>query len=408
MFRTECICCRSTEVVEIVNLGMHPLADTFVPAERLDQSDHVYPLICDFCPRCRQVQLRTVTDPDERYVHYDYSYTSSNSQTSRNHWTDYAKNVANFCGTATGSTVVEIGSNDGFLLDQLQKAGFQVLGVDPSPAMAELARERGIATDVKLFSLECAEAIRSRLAEKPALIIGNNVFNHANDPIDFARGIKSLLAKDGTFVFELPYWLRSVSQRKFDQIYHEHVSYFTVSYARNLFAEVGMQLVHAEEVDYHGGSIRVFVRHDADSRTDGTVNELIGREERAGLFRPETYRLFMKDIFAARNSFLSDLYRMKSAGEAVVCVGAAAKGNTFLNFYNLDHTVVDYVTDSSPSKIGKFTPNTRIPIQNDDVLRKYDAVNVILLSWNLAPVLEKKLRELNARINLLNPYADEA
>jgi hypothetical protein len=204
-------------------------------------------------------------------------------------------------------------------------------------------------------------------------------------------------------VFELPYWLCSVGQEKFDQIYHEHVSYFTVSYARNLFRQVGMTVVRAEEVDYHGGSIRVFVRHDGVQAADASVDELVSREQKAGLFSEATYAAFMARILDTRNRFLSKLYGLKAAGDAIVCAGAAAKGNTFLNFYNLDSTVIDWVTDASPSKIGKYTPRTRIPIESDGVLASYQKVYVIILSWNIAQAIQEKLARINPRVLLLNP-----
>ena len=380
------------------------MADTFVPADHLDGGDSAYPLICDICVKCRQIQLRTVTDPEERYVKVEYSYTSSNSSTSRAHWTEYAQSVTARCAIPAGSTIVEIGSNDGFLLGQFRNLGFQAQGVEPSPAMAEIARAQGISTEIDFFTLACSEKLIRQLPGKISLIAANNVFNHANDPLDFVLGIKNLLAAEGTFVFELPYWLCSIEQGKFDQIYHEHVSYFTVSYAVNLFKQVGMHVVCAEEVDYHGGSIRVFVRHQADAVADPSVAIFVAREEKAGLFSLDTYREFTARILLTRNRFLAKLYALKVAGNSIVCVGAAAKGNTFLNFYNLDASIIDYVTDSAISKIGKYTPRTRIPIQDDQVLAAYQHVYVIILSWNLAQVLERKLRQINPHAHLLNPY----
>jgi SAM-dependent methyltransferase len=404
MFRKSCLCCGANDLAEIINLGMHPMADTFVPANSQDIGDKVYPLICDFCSNCYQIQLRTVTDPEERYVKVEYSYTSSNSNISRTHWIEYAQSVISYCAVPIGSTVVEIGSNDGFLLSQFRNLGFEPQGVEPSPAMAQMARAEGIATENDFFTFLCSEKLIQKLSDKPSLIVANNVFNHTNDPLDFVKGIKNLLGKSGTFVFELPYWLCSVEQGKFDQIYHEHVSYFTVSYAINLFKKVDMHVTRAEEIDYHGGSIRVFVRHQPNSQPDESIQSFIAREKKAGLFSLDTYRDFNKRILLARDKFLAKLYTLKVNGKSVVCVGAAAKGNTFLNFYNLDALVIDYVTDSSPSKIGKYTPRTRILIQNDQVLESYQDVYVIILSWNLAAILEKKLREINPQVQLLNPF----
>ncbi|MBX7134669.1 MAG: class I SAM-dependent methyltransferase [Fimbriimonadaceae bacterium] len=408
MFRTRCLSCDSPFLHEIVNLGMHPMADTFIPKTRLDSGDRLYPLICDLCERCGQVQLRTVTDPVERYAEYDYSYTSSNSRTSRNHWTVYATAVAGMIGLKDGDAVVEIGSNDGFLAEQFQKLGCVVLGVDPSSAMAQLAAERGVKTLTGLFGPNVVSAVERTLGRKPKLIVANNVFNHANDPREFAQGIKALLAPEGTFVFELPYWLQSVVQRKFDQIYHEHVSYLTSRHAVTLFESIGMRVNHVEEVDYHGGSIRVFVGHKTQTlptaKAAPSVAEFIEREIRAGLFDHATYDALMKSVRRTRDRFLQKIYRLRSEDQPIVCVGAAAKGNTFLNYYNLDASVIDYVTDSSPSKIGKYTPRTRIPIAADQVLHGYRSVYVIILSWNISAALQTALKAINPHIVFLNPY----
>lgn len=399
--------CKSSELREIVNLGMHPMADTFIPAERLDAGDRVYALICDLCSACGQVQLRTVTDPAERYAEYDYSYTSSNSRTSQNHWIEYAGTVAERIRLQASDAVVEAGSNDGFLTEQFRKLGCQCVGVDPSPAMAKLAQERGVQTVTGLFGREMAPRVEKLLGRKPRLIAANNVFNHANEPIDFALGVKELLAPDGVFVFELPYWMQSVVQRKFDQIYHEHVSYFTVQHSVNLFRSIGMCVNHVDEVDYHGGSIRVFVGHKPakhEGSAGPSVQEFIEKETSAGLFDPAFYGRWMKEIAAARNRFLRQVYDLKLAGHSIVCVGAAAKGNTFLNYYNLDASLVDCVTESSPSKIGKYTPRTRIPILPDQKLAEYESVHAIITSWNISGPLQSILKKNNPRIQFLNPY----
>jgi SAM-dependent methyltransferase len=408
MFRTECLCCGSAELREVINLGMHPMADSFIPADRLAEPDKVYLLVCDFCARCGQIQNRTVTTPEERYVALDYSYTSAHSKTSRDHWTDYAHHVARQVGLRHNDTVVEIGSNDGFLSACFAEAGCRVLGVDASPPMAALAAQRRVETVTALFNDGSIPRIRARLSQPPKLIIANNVYNHADDPLGFTKAVKALLAKDGTFVFELPYWAISVREHRFDMIYHEHVNWFTVTYARNLAKRANLKVVHVEEVDYHGGSIRVFVQHDGSTvpGIEGVsdLEEYVERETNEDLFSAETYHAYSKGVRERRNRFLAHVYSLKNRGEAIVCVGAAAKGNTFLNFYNLDASVIDCVTDTSPSKIGKFTPRTRIPIAPDDTLARYDRVHAIITSWNLSAFLRGVLLKINPRVQFLNPY----
>ncbi|MEO5803433.1 MAG: class I SAM-dependent methyltransferase [Verrucomicrobiota bacterium] len=408
MFRKQCLSCKSEKLQEIINLGMHPMADTYIPVNRMDEADRVYPLICDLCESCGQIQLRTVTSPAERYSDVEYSYTSSNSKTAQTHWINYAADVAEMIGLKRDDAVLEIGSNDGFLTEQFRILGCKCLGIDPSPTMVKLALERGIKTIEGLFSENSADEVEKILGKKPKLIAANNVFNHANEPFDFAQGIKSLLAPDGTFVFQVPYWLQLFVQEKIDQVYHEHVSHFTVRHAVNLFKSVGMTINHVEENDYHGGSIRVFVGHKPMklvAKPGGlSVEQFIEKENDLGLFNLDIYKKFREQIQNARNRFLQEIYRLKNEGKAIVCVGAAAKGNTFLNYYNLDASVIDYVTDSSPCKIGKYTPRTRIPIASDDILRNYPSVHAIILSWNISAALQTILKKINPHIIFLNPY----
>jgi SAM-dependent methyltransferase len=403
--------CKSPNLKEIINLGMHPMADTFIPPDKLSDADRMYSLICDLCEHCSQIQLRTVTSPEERYMNYHYSYTSDNSAFSRNHWIEYANSVAAKTGLQADDFVVEMGSNDGFLAKEFFRFGCQVLGIDPSTAMAQLALQRNVNTVTSVFSRELATSLERTLPKRPKLIVANNVFNHSNDPLDFASGVKTLLAPDGIFVFELPYWLTSIEARKFDQIYHEHVSYFTVSYAVNLFNTIGMQVYFAEEVEYHGGSIRVYVRHEPlstnaelDQKSFDSVRRLIDKEADHALFKADTYQVFMQEVLANRNKFLEMIYQLKNAGHSIVCIGAAAKGNTFLNYYNLDSTLIDYVTDASPIKIGKYTPRTRIPIAPDSVVRNYQSVYAVILSWNISLSLQNALKAINPHIIFLSPY----
>lgn len=412
MFRSDCLLCHSATLVDVIDLGMHPMADTFIPASRLSEADRLYPLIVDLCERCGQLQLRTVTKPIERYAEVDYSYTSSNSPTSRRHWSQYCEEIAAEIGLNAGDVVVEVGSNDGFLCAEFQKRGALTLGVDPSPAMAELARARGVNTFTALFDSGTVAEVASQLPARPRLIAANNVFNHANDPLDFATAVSRLLAEDGTFVFELPYWGNLVEQGTFDQIYHEHVTYFTATYAVNLFQAVGMTLVGVEIVDYHGGSLRAFVRHTADAsavspRLVGSVEAMLARESANGLFRGDTYTAFRRGVRRRRDRFLERLYHLVNEGRAVACIGAAAKGNTFLNYYELGAGTVACVTDASEHKIGKYTPGTRIPIKSDAELARYDDVCAILTSWNIAGALRKNLASINPRIEYLNPYGDQ-
>jgi SAM-dependent methyltransferase len=405
MFRTRCLVCGSRRLVGIIDLGIQPFADSFIPKDKLSEPDPAYPLTCDLCNACGHVQTSCQTAPAERYFAlHNYSYTSSNSAFARRHWTDYATVVAKTVRLPAKSRIVEVGSNDGFLAAQFQRHGFDVLGIDASPYMANLAKRRRVRTTVGLFGEAFAGEVRATHG-RAALIVANNVFNHADAPHDFVAGVVALLRPGGWFVFEQPYWLTSVRSERLDQVYHEHVSYFTVTSAARLLARHGFGIVDAEEVDYHGGSLRIYARRLPGTTPRARVGALIEQERRAGLFDRKTYRTLMVRALHRRNAFLERLYQLKQAGHPIIAVGAPAKGNTFLNFYRLDKSVIDYVTDSSPHKQGKYTPLTRIPIVGDEIFKRLRAPVALVLSWNLAETLRPKLHKINPRIQFISPEA---
>jgi 2-polyprenyl-3-methyl-5-hydroxy-6-metoxy-1,4-benzoquinol methylase len=404
MRRTCCLVCNSIGLTEIIDLGIQPFADTFVPEECLGDSDPAYPLVCDMCPKCGHVQTGYITNPKDRYSElHDYSYTSSNSKFAVQHWETYSKEIPDLLSLPKGAFIVEIGSNDGFLAEQLQNRGFRVLGVDASDYMSRLAIGRKVKTVVALFSQQVAAQIHKQHG-KADLIIANNVFNHADCPIDFAKGIATLLGDNGNFVFEQPYWLTSVRSKKIDQVYHEHVSYFSVRSAKKLLQAVGLRITRAEEVNYHGGSLRIYATKAENSQPVArNVREMIRSEERANLFVLATYKNLMAEMLHWRNAFLKKLYGLREKGATIIAVGAPAKGNTFLNFYRMDKTVIDYVTDSSLHKQGKYTPTTRIPIVDDNIFKGLKNPYALVLSWNLIDSLRPKLKKLNKSIRYISP-----
>lgn len=401
MIRKACLICGDEHIQSVIDLGMHPFADTFVPGDQSSEPDLAYPLVCDLCERCGQFQTRYVTNPQERYCKVNYSYTSSNSGVSRTHWEKYAADIAAKTSLPHNSLVVEIGSNDGYLSQQFLHQGLRVIGVDPSPYMAGLARERGVETITALFGRETAPLILKDHGAA-SLVVANNVFNHSDDPRSFVEGVRSLLGPNGTFVFELPYWYEGFRTGKFDQIYHEHVSYFTARSSRSLLEGAGLRVVAAEVVDYHGGSLRIVAKlRDDEVGSCSELENLIARETAAGLFEAAAYRAFIDRITGQRNRLLRHLLDEKLRGTPIVAVGAAAKGNTFLNFYRLDHSIIDFVTDASPHKQGKLTPLSRIPIKGDDVFKEYGPVCALILSWNIGAHLKEILLKINPRITFI-------
>ncbi len=381
--------------MQILNLGLHPFADSFIPKGKLSESEPLYPLTVHL-EKDGYIHLESITD--DRYNLYDYSYTSANSAFSRNHWTSFAKMIFDKDLVNKDSNIVEIGSNDGFLLKIIKLSCPNILGVDASKTMTDVANKNGVKTLNYMFGHSSAKEIK-KLNGAADLIIANNVFNHADDPVDFLSGVCILLNKSGSFICEVPDWYYTIKTFKFDQIYHEHRTYFTAKYLYKLFKEQGMQITEISEIKYHGGSLRVIAKKSDSIKKNKNLSKLIKREEKAGLFKKETYDKYMNLINKKRSKTLSEIYNLKQKGFVIIAVGAAAKANTFLNFYNLDFKTLDYVTDSSPYKIGKHTPFTRIPIGPDSVISKYKKVCVIVTSWNLD--LNEILLKINPKIKFI-------
>ena len=405
MRRNNCLVCQSSNLTKIFDLGNHPYADTFLTSKSKFKVLQVYNLSCQLCEDCGNVQLETQTSAEDRYSDNDYSYTSSNSSVSKKHWKEFSKTTIEKNNLGKKSKVIEIGSNDGFLLKQYKEKVKKVLGIDASPYMGKLANESGIETEVALFDSNLSSNIAKNYG-KADLIIANNVFNHSEEPLDFLFGVRNLLRDNGTFVFEVPYWKILVDTGKIDQIYHEHVTYMTVRSVDRMMKISGMSIVDVDVVDYHGGSLRVSARREEDAYNYSRekVDKMISEEEEAGLFDINTYKQLNLQIKNKKINFLNEVYKIKSNGGSIVAVGAAAKGNTLLNYLNLDENVVDCLTDSSIHKIGKYAPLSNIPIFNDDALFEYENVNVLILSWNIADIIKSKLGKINKNIKFLNFY----
>jgi SAM-dependent methyltransferase len=397
-FRNNCLI-SNKPIIKILDLGMHPYADTFVGKEQLHLSEPIFPLEVYLCPDSGHIQLGCVTNEDERYNLYEYSYTSANSKFATNHWDDYCERIK-FRFDINSKKIIEIGCNDGYLLNQF-KHNNEILGIDASKHMCDILKEKDIPFINECFDSSLQNPQLDKLG-KVDLIIANNVFNHSNNPLDFAKGVSNLLGEEGIFVFELPYWKNTFDSGRFDQIYHEHVSYFTIKSSYNLLKSVGLEIFDFEEVDYHGGSIRIFARKSINPSLIEKIQIAIMKEEY--LFNPTNYIEWGNKLQIKRNNFLYKLYNIKCAKPniPIIGVGAAAKANTFLNYYKLDHSIIEYITDSSTSKQNKYTPLTRIPIVSDDIFKEYEEVYALILSWNISHVLAENLLKLNPQIKFIN------
>jgi 2-polyprenyl-3-methyl-5-hydroxy-6-metoxy-1,4-benzoquinol methylase len=392
--QTQCLI-SGEPVVKILDFGQHSYADTFIREDQLHLSEPVFPLEVWMNPNNGQLQLRYISNASDRYNLYNYSYTSSNSAISRAHWEKYARVVTSHYNTK--GLVVEIGSNDGYLLKQFTNPETKVLGIDSSATMTEVANQSGINTINAIFNEQVANDVvtSNGLA---AVVIANNVLNHANDPLGFVNGVVKLLHPQGVFVFEVPYWASMVESNRFtDMVYHEHISYFTLRSVNALLQQDGMSIIDAKVVDYHGGSLRVTARPTASTVLPIHVQKMIDAEHELKLWSPETYEKLQNKFIAERDQWLAAFYRIKSEEPTAVIigVGAAAKANTWLNWHSLNKNNLHCITDASPHKQGKFTPLSRIPIRGDEEFARHESPYALILSWNISEGLRQAILNIN-------------
>jgi SAM-dependent methyltransferase len=389
-------------VTQILDFGQHPYADTFISQDQLHLSEPIFPLQVCLDTNSGHIYLRHVSLAQERYNLYNYSYTSSNSAVAQRHWNEFA-DIIKQCYSTKG-LIIEIGSNDGFLIKQFTHSDTQTLGVDTSQLMCNISSLQGVNTVCGLFNQELGQHLQNKFG-KAVLVIANNVFNHANDPVDFARGVNDLLSDNGVFVFEVPYWLSMLQSNRFtDMVYHEHISYFTVKSLHNLLAEAGLEIADYDVVDYHGGSLRVVARKTTGAAVPEKVLNAIYTETTAGLFDPGFYVGLQKKFERQRNEWMARFYQiLQDDPDAVVIgVGAAAKANTWLTWHGLNKTHLHCITDASEHKQGKYTPLSRIPILDDNEFAKYPNPYALILSWNIGAGLKQALLRINPNTRFIS------
>lgn len=399
--RNTCLSCNSKNLFTILDLGLHSFADRFVKKKDLKLKDPAYPLVLDFCKKCKLIQSKFITNPKDRYSKFDYSYTSSNSNYSMNYWIKYVETL-NQQNKLKDKKIIEIGSNDGFLSNLLKKKGAKVLSIDASPFMVKLAKAKNLVSYCLLFDFKSSNKIK-KIFGLADLIIANNVFNHSDDPQNFLKGVRNLLKKDGKFIFEQPYFMRTLSSKKFDQIYHEHISYFTVKNLRYLLETVDLKINHISFNKYHGGILKIISSfYQTKSQKKNQILK-IKTEEKKGIYNLNFYKKYLDNITRNKERIKKKINLFKNKNYKIIGVGAGAKTNTYLTFNELNNSNIDFITDTSKFKIGKFTPYTRIPIKNDKIVKNYKKVVCIILSWNISEILKYKLIKLKKDIKFLKP-----
>jgi len=369
------------------DLGMSPLANSYVPADRLHAMEPYYPLTAFVCDSCWLVQVPPVVAPDE--IFREYAYFSSWSQSWLSHCQDYVERMIPKLGLDDQSYVVEVASNDGYLLRYFAERGTEVLGIEPAENVARAATAQGIRTRVDFFSSGLAtELAQTRRAD---LIVANNVLAHVPELNDFVAGLSILLAEGGTITVEVPHLLQLIRGLEFDTIYHEHVFYFSLLAVDKVVRAHNLVIEDVEEIPTHGGSLRIYLRHAGDAAPKIAVTHLLDAERNAGLDRLDTYAKFDLDVRTEKRRILQTLVPLLDAGAEIAGYGAPAKGNTLLNYCGIGRDMVRFTVDVNPEKQGRFLPGTRIAVLHPDAIREHKPDYVFILPWNLRAEIEKEL-----------------
>ena len=376
-----CLFCETALRHTFVDLGMSPLCESYVAKEKLNHMEPFYPLHVYVCDQCFLVQLQEYVSPAEIFT--EYAYFSSYADSWVEHMRRYADMITDRLGLGKESLVVEVASNDGYLLQHFVKKGIPVLGIEPAANVARVAVEKGIPTLVKFFGEETARELRAE-GRQADLVCGANVLAQVPRPNDFVKGLQVLLKPGGVVTIEFPHLMRLMQESQFDTIYHEHFSYFSFLSAEKIFAAQGLTLFDVEELPTHGGSLRIYARHAADAAkpVSERARELRRREIDAGLLRIETYASFGEQVKETKRKLLEFLIGAKRSGKTVVGYGAPGKGNTLLNYCGVGTDFIDFTVDRSPYKQGKFLPGTHIPIHPPDRIREAKPDYVLILPWN--------------------------
>ena len=377
-----CRFCRARLEHTFVDLGMSPLCESYLGTNQLNLMESFYPLHVYVCSQCFLVQLEEYVSPTDIFT--DYAYFSSYSDSWLAHAKSYVEQVATRFRLSPNSLVVEIASNDGYLLQYFLAKQIRVLGIEPAANVAAVATQKGVPTLVKFFGAATARDLASD-GKRSDLVLGNNVLAQVPDLNDFVGGMKILLAPGGVITLEFPHLMRLIEENQFDTIYHEHFSYFSFLTAERILAAHDLKLFDVEELTTHGGSLRIYACHsEDDSKTVcDRVHELRAREETAGFGQIDRYRSFAERVNETKRKLLEFLIEAKRSGKRIVGYGAPGKGNTLLNFCGIRSDFIDYTVDRSPHKHGKFLPGTHIPIFPPERIRETRPDFLLILPWNL-------------------------
>ncbi len=390
-----CRSCGQNDLKLVLSLGSMPLANALITEDQLDQPESTYPLEVAFCPECSLVQITETVPPEKLFR--DYLYFSSFSDTMLQHARAIVERVLASRQLTANSLAMEIASNDGYLLQYYKNAGIPVLGIEPAINIARVAQEQhGIRTVTDFFGAETA----TKLAEQGAradVIHANNVLAHVADLNGFVKGLRQLLKPDGIAIIEVPYVKDLIDRCEFDTIYHEHLCYFSLTALKELFDRHGLTIQLVERLAIHGGSLRIFAGINNGAPPDPVVTKLLEEEQRWGVKRLEFYQDFARRVAELKKSLREFLFDLKGRKLRLAAYGAAAKGSTLLNYFEIDTTALDFVVDRSTHKQGRFMPGVRLPISAPARLLEEMPSHVLLLTWNFADEILSQQAEYRRR-----------
>lgn len=385
-----CRLCKAKNLKLILDLGKSPLPNAFLKKSQLSKPEPFFPLKVNFCTKCGQVQLSHVVSP-ELMFRDNYTYVSSTSPVMVDHFKAYANSVFKKLKLKKKDLVVEIGSNDGTLLKFFKKLGVEVLGVDPARNVAAQATKEGILTLPHFFSSKLAKQVIKKYG-KAKVVTGNNVFAHIHNLDEVVKGVKELLDENGVFIIEFPYLIDFIDNTVFDSVYHEHLSYLAVRPLNKFFKSFGMQIFDCFRTPVQGGSIRVFVKKQGGKyKKTAVVAKFLDLEKKKKLDQIQTYFEFAKKVQETKKSLNALLAKLKKQNKKIVGYGAPGRSTTLLNYFGIDNKILDYIVDDNPYKLGLYTPGTHIPIFDIPQIQKTNPDYVLILSWNFAESIMKKL-----------------
>ena len=379
---SNCRFCDAPLTETLANLGMTPLSNSFIAPERAGEMEPFYPLHAYVCSQCRLVQLEEFESPS--HIFSDYIYFSSYSESWLQHAEAYAAMMTRRFGLTAQSLVVEIASNDGYLLQYFQRQGVQVLGVEPAANVAAVAEGKGVPSEVAFFGTATAERLKAE-GKSADIMAANNVLAHVPDIKDFVGGFAVLLKPDGVLTVEFPHLLRLMAETQFDTIYHEHFSYLSLHVVQRIFAQAGLRVFDVEQLPTHGGSLRVFACRETSTVHAGTPNvaAVLEQERAAGLEEGASYAAFARQVIDTKCALLRFLIDARAEGKTIAAYGAPAKGNTLLNYCGVGPELISFTVDRSPHKQGKLLPGTRIPVLAPAAIMETKPDYVLILPWNM-------------------------